>query len=395
MLNQKTSLAAFVAGPCRCFLPLCQYCVTLLTGAYFGAMYKQIALMLIASLLCFSTQKAFGLPESKQVMIVAIKEWVTAETKLESSQINVNALDRRLQVPECVSDFSISFPYSKSQKTVKVECNSPQWSAYIGIQLDNDQPALVYVRSHSAGDVVTKDSVKPTLVSRSVRGTMSAHEQLAGKQLIRSVSAGQMVLKNQYSASMAVFELKNDILKGELITKDSVTTVYKAYSSVSNKNSFPIKLLDNATAARDIRAKTILARSDLNIRHLVLMPTKTIARGEKLSSSNVEVRPFYGKLAADTLYLLPDVRTMESIRPLRPNQPIRSSDLIPSLMVKKGDSVILASGSGLLSITTTMVSLENGKLDQQINLLNSESNEKVRAIITGPGRARSVQSKIK
>jgi flagella basal body P-ring formation protein FlgA len=64
-------------------------------------------------------------------------------------------------------------------------------------------------------------------------------------------------------------------------------------------------------------------------------------------------------------------------------------------MVKKGDSVILASGSGLLSITTTMVSLENGKLDQQINLLNSESNEKVRAIITGPGRARSVQSKIK
>jgi flagella basal body P-ring formation protein FlgA len=203
-------------------------------------MYKQIALMLIASLLCFSTQKAFGLPESKQVMIVAIKEWVTAETKLESSQIKVNALDRRLQVPECVSDFSISFPYSKSQKTVKVECNSPQWSAYIGIQLDNDQPALVYVRSHSAGDVVTKDSVKPTLVSRSVRGTMSAHEQLAGKQLIRSVSAGQMVLKNQYSASMAVFELKNDILKGELITKDSVTTVYKAYSSVSNKNSFPL-----------------------------------------------------------------------------------------------------------------------------------------------------------
>jgi flagella basal body P-ring formation protein FlgA len=358
-------------------------------------MYKQIALILIASLLCFSPQKAFGLPESKQVMIVAIKEWVTAETKLQSSQIKVNALDRRLQVPECGSDFLISFPYSKSQKTVKVECNSPQWSAYIGIQLDNDQPALMYVRSHSTGDVVTRDSVKPTLVSRSVRGTMSAPEQLAGKQLIRSVSEGQIVLNNQYSTSVTVFELKTDILKGELITKDSVTTVDKAYSSVSSKNSFPIKLLDNATAARDIRAKTILARSDLNIRHLVLMPTKTIARGEKLSSSNVEVRPFYGKLPANTLYLLPDVRTMESIRTLRPNQPIRSSDLIPSLMVKKGDSVILASGSGLLSITTTMVSLENGKLDQQINLLNSESNEKVRAIITGPGRARSVQSKIK
>ena len=82
-------------------------------------MYKQIALILIASLLCFSPQKAFGLPESKQVMIVAIKEWVTAETKLQSSQIKENALDRRLQVPECGSEFSISFPYSKSQKQLR------------------------------------------------------------------------------------------------------------------------------------------------------------------------------------------------------------------------------------------------------------------------------------
>jgi flagella basal body P-ring formation protein FlgA len=62
-------------------------------------------------------------------------------------------------------------------------------------------------------------------------------------------------------------------------------------------------------------------------------------------------------------------------------------------MVKKGDSIILSSGSGLLSITTTMIALENGKLDQQINLLNPESNEKIRALITGSGMAKSLQSK--
>ena len=358
-------------------------------------MYKQIVIMLATSLLLFCAEKAFCIPESKQVMIATIKEWVAVETKLDSSQITVNALDRRLQVPKCEGNFLISFPYSKSQKTVKVECDASQWSAYIGIQLDNDQPALAYVRSHSAGDVVTKDSVKPTRVSRSVQGAISFSGQLAGKQLIRNVSVGQIVLSNQYSLSTSVFELKADILKGEPITKDSVTTVYKAHSSVSSKNSFPIKLLDDAIATRDIRAKTILARSDLNVKHLVLMPTKTIIRGEKLSGRNAEVRPFYGKLSTDTLYQLPEIKAMESIRTLRPNQPIRSSDLIPSLMIKKGDSVILASGSGLLSITTTMVALENGKLDQQIDLLNSESNEKIRAVITGPGRARSVKSKIK
>jgi len=37
-----------------------------------------------------------------------------------------------------------------------------------------------------------------------------------------------------------------------------------------------------------------------------------------------------------------------------------------------------------------MVALENGNLDQQIILLNAESNEKVRALVTGPGRARGL-----
>jgi len=47
-------------------------------------------------------------------------------------------------------------------------------------------------------------------------------------------------------------------------------------------------------------------------------------------------------------------------------------------------------GSGLLNISTTMIALENGKLDQQISLLNPESNETVRAVVSGPGEARGL-----
>jgi flagella basal body P-ring formation protein FlgA len=36
-----------------------------------------------------------------------------------------------------------------------------------------------------------------------------------------------------------------------------------------------------------------------------------------------------------------------------------------------------------------MVALENGKLDQQVTLLNPESNQEVRALVTGIGRASS------
>ena len=56
-------------------------------------------------------------------------------------------------------------------------------------------------------------------------------------------------------------------------------------------------------------------------------------------------------------------------------------------MINKGDNVILTVGSGLLSISVTMTALENGKMDQQIALLNPESGETVRALVTGPGQA--------
>jgi len=58
-------------------------------------------------------------------------------------------------------------------------------------------------------------------------------------------------------------------------------------------------------------------------------------------------------------------------------------------MIKKGDTVILSVQSGILTITSTMVAMENGKLDQQVTLLNPESNEEVRALVTGIGRASS------
>jgi len=37
-----------------------------------------------------------------------------------------------------------------------------------------------------------------------------------------------------------------------------------------------------------------------------------------------------------------------------------------------------------------MIALEDGKLDQQISLLNPESNGRVRAVVSGPGEARGL-----
>lgn len=69
---------------------------------------------------------------------------------------------------------------------------------------------------------------------------------------------------------------------------------------------------------------------------------------------------------------------------------LRLSDLKPAAMINKGDSVTLTVEAGLLSVSVAMIALESGKIDQQISLLNPESNETVRALVIGPGQARGL-----
>ena len=158
----------------------------------------------------------------------------------------------------------------------------------------------------------------------------------------------------------------------------------------SKGSSFPQTLLSNATASRDLIAGSVLSRQDLHVRQDVLISLKPIFRGQLINTSNTEVTPFYGNLPEDALKTNQEGRWMEAIRTIRGGQPIRASDLKPALMVKEGDTVLLSVVSGALTITSSMVALEDGKLDQQIDLINLESNEKVRARVSGQGRAESL-----
>ena len=356
-------------------------------------MYKQIAILFLLLILFGATKSISDVPLAKQKLIEDVQNWVALQTNSKPSQIEVAALDRRLRVPTCNFPFEVEFPYSKSKKTVQVKCPSSDWSIFIGVKLANEQTALVYLSDLNAGNSIGADAVKSAMASASVRGVVTDLKDLKGKRLITDVLAGQLVLKNQLAETVTVFQLKADVIKGDAIRVEDVFESSKATTQISNNNLFPKALLKNATAARSLRSGSTLSRQDLNIRHMVLMTSKTIPRGQKVNSINAKIGPFYGTLPKDALYLISDVNNMESMRNLRPNQVLRASDLRPSLMVKKGDSIILSSGSGLLSITTTMIALENGKLNQQISLLNPESNEKIRALITGSGRARSLQSK--
>lgn len=359
--------------------------------AHTRAMHNSIVLI-FALLLASVTQSQITqpLPANKQRLIDQAEAWVSEQTGVDTDQIEIAAIDRRLRVPDCDGDFIVSFPYSSSQQTIKVQCPNTGWQIFVGVSLHRSSQGFVFNKDMQVNQAVTAADITKKTFARSVKGVVTSVQELKDQSLVRGVEAGDLVLKRYLADTTVIYRLERDILQGEKISPEDIAPVSMSLTRTAADQRFPLRLIDQSVAARDLWAGAIISRRDLNVKHMVMTAKTIVTRGQRLSPENTELRAYYGKLPSDALLEAADLNQMEAIHTVRAGQLLRSSDVRLMSMIKKGDSVVLTVGSGLLNISTTMIALENGKLDQQIKLLNPESNETVRAVVSGPGEARGL-----
>lgn len=79
----------------------------------------------------------------------------------------------------------------------------------------------------------------------------------------------------------------------------------------------------------------------------------------------------------------------EVLRAIRAGEPIRSSDIRPATLVKKGELVNLSMGApGSFMITVKLEALQDGRLGEQIRMRNPESGRTLTGVVTGRGLVR-------
>jgi flagella basal body P-ring formation protein FlgA len=331
---------------------------------------------------------------NKQLLIERAQNWVAEQQQIAAEQVVIVALDRRLKVPNCDRPHRFSFPFTSSQKTLLVECPDNDWRVFIQVKTQAQVEGFVYRRDMQAQEPLrAKDIVKKTIKGPST-GLMQGLENLASGgdsyNLTTAVNAGDAVAKRHLIKSTVVFRLNRSILAGERIRSSDVSAVAVGLSSTAPDQRFPRRLLAQAVAAWDLNAGDRLSRRDFKIKNRAIMSTANLSRGQKLTADNTQLQAFYGNLPKDALLSSQDIVQMEAIRGIRSGQVLRLSDVRPAALINKGDNVTLTVGSGLLTISVTMTALESGKIDQQIALLNPESGETVRGLVTGPGQARGL-----
>lgn len=88
---------------------------------------------------------------------------------------------------------------------------------------------------------------------------------------------------------------------------------------------------------------------------------------------------------------LKDVGNTELLRDLPANTPLRSYDFKATMMVKRGQQVLVSVGEGKgFSITIRAESQQDGLLGDQIRLKNTESGRSLSAVVTGFNTARGL-----
>jgi flagella basal body P-ring formation protein FlgA len=118
----------------------------------------------------------------------------------------------------------------------------------------------------------------------------------------------------------------------------------------------------------------------------VLVANMPLYRGQFLNESHVRLAEVESKgLNGQILESITQVMHAELIRDVRPDTPLRSQDIRPTVLVKRGQMVLISVGQAQgFQISARVEAMQDGRFGEQIKLKNKESGRILTGQVKGP-----------
>ena len=292
-------------------------------------------LLIIGLLACANTaaaQQPRAINEQpKQILLQQLHAWLNTQAADSRAVTGIN--DRRFKVPFCSERFSFSFS-DNSNRMIAAECSASRWKRLI--RLKTDKPLA--------------DSTKNIVYVYELGASVAAEKQIPRQQLVRKQKP------SRYAARNALDQLP----KGALF------------------------------AARNLRKGQTITAADIYQAKYVVIADKAIPAGHPISKNIVSLQRVTRKVPKDVLSDLSGFEHLAANRLIHAGAILRKRDLKKAKLVRRGKQVILLAGSARYSIETATTALEDGYFGDQVRLKNIDSNQIVRAIVTGADRANAL-----
>jgi flagella basal body P-ring formation protein FlgA len=326
--------------------------------------------------------------------------WVAAQTSTGADLIKFVPLDPRIKVQECLSKIEFDFPFA-NKSTVRAKCNQPNWQLFIKVsnslpinnveakQAVPSKQAMVAKHALVAGQVLTANDLEAGSDTSS-SGSFVDKDALIGRMLKRNMAKGQLLLAQDIENSLQVLKLKQNLRANELISSTAYERVALGKEAIPVGVWLGAELPPGARLSRDMQAGQILLSTDLAESRQVVFANTNMVAGQALKAGSLRLEKLdQDKVSRTHLFELAGLDGFEVTRTIRAGEALRSTDLRPALLVKRGEMVVLSIGRpSEFEITIKLEAMQDGRMGEQIKLKNAETGRILNGIVTGPGQLR-------
>jgi flagella basal body P-ring formation protein FlgA len=317
------------------------------------------------------------------------RAWVATQTGAHISWVSVASLDARVAPPACDTGYRFDFPF-ESRATVRANCDRPSRQFYMRVNTERPKQRLVAARPLSAGTMISAGDLAPREGSN-VTGGIDDPALVAGRFLRRSLEQGEAPSVQDFEDRVPVIRTTRDLRTGETLDMSNLRVEMTAKSRAPSASLANVEELKTARLRRDVPADRVLTADDLIDPRTVVVAKRNLLRGENVDAGAFDL------VQVDRRQLPPDFITdsrgilgAEVTSPIRTGEPLRSSQIRPALMVRKGQPVILTVSLTGLEISFQAEALEDARLGDPVKLRNPDSGKTLAATVTGRGTARSM-----
>lgn len=338
-------------------------------------------------MLAFSVQAAP--PQEK--LLTDLSVWVAAQNNASPEQVQVAPLDTRVQVRACSDSISFDYPFA-NRDSVRARCTKPVWQLFLKVKLAKAQNAVVASHTLTAGQLLTEADLELRADFTPAAGVFSERTLVIGRQLKRALAKGQTITVQDLENTLQAVRLRQAMRAGEVITDASVERLTLQRTAASPTIWLGSTLPIGIRLARDVHAGQVLLSTDLAESRQVVVAGSNLAAGQMLKPGLLKLDAIeQDKLTRTHLFDMSGLEGSELIRAVRAGEAIRSADLRPALLIKKGELVLFSVGKASeFQVSVRLEAMQDGRLGEQIKLRNTESGRTLTGIVSGQGVARGM-----
>lgn len=138
----------------------------------------------------------------------------------------------------------------------------------------------------------------------------------------------------------------------------------------------------------DVQVASKADKAEMPAKRWVLVSAVALQRGMTLNESHVQrVEVDASGLPANVLEQASEVVHAEVVRDVRAGVPLKNVDIRPTVLVKRGQTVLISVGQAQgFQISARVEALQDGRFGEQIRLRNRESGRELSGRVQGPNQ---------